>query len=617
MSKLNLAIGTNVFYENKPYTIQRTVDLKTVTIQSVDDKEDIINVHVSKLRATKEKKPYDLERYNDEEWDKAKEKYNIIKDLVFIKRTRQDVQDCAKKHNIGTTTLYAWISQYENTEQISSLVPKTKQRGKKGSRLSILTDKIIGDILEELYLTKQKTGFSKIYRHIKKECGRLNLATPHENTIRNRIKAIDPKLSMKKREGYKKAHQAYSNFEGEFPEGNYPLDVIQIDHTPLDIQIVDTTYRKAIGRPYLTIAIDVYSRMITGFYLSLQAPGYFSVSQCLLHSFLPKETFLKEQKIEGEWNIFGVPRIIHVDNGQDLVSKDMQKVCEDLHITLMKRPVANPQFGAHVERVFGTINKEIHNLSGSTFRNVQAKGDYDSVKKATFTLEELTRWLTQYITNAYHKEIHHGLGMSPDEKYHQGIFGDETTAGTGVLPSILLNEEDIKIMLMKTEYRFVQKNGIALNGITYYSDLLRHWINKKNDKGEKISVKVKYDPMNMKKIYFFDSEVKEYFEAYTRNTAAPSMTLWDIKAAKDYLKEKNISSYNEQDIFDAYEALENIEREAEENTKNTKLRKNKTPKMRDQKNKAKETQNKDTSHLDDLFKDVKTFNVYSKSNMEK
>lgn len=617
MSKLNPKIGTNVFYKNEPYIIQRIVDLKTVTIQSIDNEKDILNVSVFELQATQEKETFDLEQYSDEEWYKANERYDAIKDLVFIKRTRKDVQVHAKKHNMGTTTLYSWIRQYEDTEQISSLVPKTKQRGKKGSRLSALMDKIIEDVLEELYLTKQKTGFSKIYRHIKRECDKLNLTAPHANTIRNRIKDIDPKLSMKKREGYKKAHQAYSNFEGEFPEGNFPLDVIQIDHTPLDIQVVDPIHRKAIGRPYLTLAIDVYSRMITGFYLTLQAPGYFNVSQCLMHSFLPKETFLKEQEIEGEWSVFGLPRIIHVDNGQDLVSKDMQRVCEELHITLMKRPVANPQFGAHVERVFGTINQEIHNLSGTTFRNVEAKGDYDSVKKATYTLKKLKKWLTQYIVNIYHKKIHHGLGMAPEEKYFQGLLGDENNAGSGELPSILLNEQEIKIMLMKTEHRFVQKNGITLKGVTYYSDILRHWINKKNDKGEKISVKVKYDPMNMKKIYFYDPEVKEYFEVYTRNISAPEMTLWDIKAAKDYLKEKNISNYNEQDIFDAYEVLESIEKEAEENTKNVKLRKNKTPKMRDQEKKSQETQYKDSSYLDDLFKDVKTFNVYNKTNMEK
>lgn len=70
----------------------------------------------------------------------------------------------------------------------------------------------------------------------------------------------------------------------------------------------------------------------------------------------------------------------------------------------MKRPVVRPQFGAHVERVLGTINKEVHNLSGTTFSNITEKGSYNSDKEAMFTLEELTQWLLHYIVNIYHKK---------------------------------------------------------------------------------------------------------------------------------------------------------------------------------------------------------------------
>lgn len=612
MRKLNLKIGTNVFYKNEAYTIQHLVNFHTVTIQSIHDKNIVHTVHTTNLSAKENTVTYDIEQFSDEEWQEAKKRYQIIKGLVCRQKTRQEVMNCAEKHNIGTTTLYIWIKQYENTEQISALVSKSKLRGKKGSRLNPVVEKIIDEVIEELYLTKQRTSFTKIYRHIKKGCLNSKLKVPHENTVRNRIYAIDPKLAMKKREGYKLAHRMYSSFEGKFPDGKFPLDVVQIDHTPLDIQLVDSTYGKPQGRPYLTLAIDVYSRMITGFYLSYQAPGYFSVSQCLLHSFLSKEDFLQKHQVDGEWNIYGIPHVIHVDNGQDLVSKDMQKVCEDLHITLMKRPVGNPQFGAHVERVFGTISKEVHNLKGSTFRNVQAKGDYDSLKQATFTLEKLTQWLTHYIINIYHKKIHYGLDMSPEEKYYQGIFGDDENPGTGELPSLLLNKESIEIMLMETHYRTVQKSGITLDGITYFSDLLRHWINKKDKQGKKIKLKIKRDPMNIKKIYFWDLEIKEYFEIYTRNIAAPNMTLWDMRDAKRYLKDKHISNYSEADIFKAYDMLEQIEQEASHEIKKKNLRKNKTPTLRKKETTkiSTVTSSKEILPHQDLFKDIEIFNVY-------
>src|SRR3546814_9200103 len=43
------------------------------------------------------------------------------------------------------------------------------------------------------------------------------------------------------------------------------LQQVQIDHTVVDLMIVDEYDRVPIGRPYLTIAIDVFSRCVPGF----------------------------------------------------------------------------------------------------------------------------------------------------------------------------------------------------------------------------------------------------------------------------------------------------------------------------------------------------------------
>lgn len=617
MGKIDFAPGSKVYFENEAFKIVRAVNFSTVSIRAVEDENKIINVPIADLHLESKAEKVYVDHYTDEEWSEAKERYEAIKSLVFRNKSRAAVEAVANSVGKSVTTIYGWIKTYEQSEQISSLVSNTKGRGRSGSRLDGVVDKIINDVLEELYLTKQKTGFSKIAMQINKECKRLGLKPPHDNTIRNRIKAIDPKLAMKKREGYKKAHKEFSNFEGEFPEGNYPLEVFQVDHTPLDIMVVDSTFRKPIGRPYLTLAIDVYSRMIAGIYVSLQAPGYFNVSQCLYNAFLPKEKFLRQYGVEGAWNVFGLPRQIAVDNGKDLVGADMQRVCDEFGITLLKRPVARPQFGAHVERVLGTINKAIHDLPGTTFSNVNEKGEYDSVKNATFTLEEITHWLVEYIVNVYHKRVHHGLGMTPERKYEIGIFGDDENPGTGILPSIIENEEEIRVVLLPTFYRTVQKDGITLDGITYYSDVLRTWINRKDDKGNKLKFKIKRDPLDIQKLYFYDPQLNEYFELHYRRLNAPKMTLWDLYAAKRYLKENRISDVNEEDIFDAYERLTEIEQRAKEKTK-TQLRKSKAPKMSDKavqkgdSNKEEENQELVDEVLEDLFSDIETFDVFER-----
>jgi putative transposase len=222
--------------------------------------------------------------------------------------------------------------------------------------------------------------------------------------------------------------------------------------------------------------------------------------------------------------------------------------------------------------------------------------------------------------NIYHKRKHHGIGMSPEQKYRLGIFGDEDTPGRGALPSIIENEEEIRIALLPTIYRSVQKNGITIDGITYYSDVLRIWIGKKDKDGKPLKFKVKRDPMNIQTLYFYDPEVKAYFEIYYRKLSAPKMTLWDLLAAKRYLKEKHISP-NEDDLFDAYEALANIQKSSEAKMQKQKIGKSKAPKMTDTPTKmqqmSKPSQKKVEEAIEeDLFSNIKIYDMFEHPNKD-
>ncbi|MGJ0329211.1 DDE-type integrase/transposase/recombinase [Aliarcobacter cryaerophilus] len=601
-----------VFYNNKEYKIKKVISFNQVEIKNLET-NDIEHVSINNLskKPDSKEKVY-LDNYSEQEWSEALRRYEIIKDLVFVKRTKQEVETVGKKYGYSYVTLYEWIKIYEQTQDKSSLVPNTSNRGKKGSRLDPKVDKVIDEVLEDLFLNKQKYSFRRIYNKIYTACKHLKLEPPHENTVRNRIDKLDEKTVVKKRYGYKKAQEQFKNYDGEFPEGNYPLEFVQIDHTPLDIIVVDSIHREPIGRPYLTLAIDVYSRMIVGMYLSLQEPGYFNVSQCLFSIFTQKDNLLRKYGINTDWNIFGVPRIIGVDNGSDLVSSDMQRVCDEYGITLMKRPVARPQFGAHVERVLGTINSEVHNLPGTTKSNIFEKGDYKSDKEAMYNLEELTKWLINYIVKIYHKEYHSGILTTPEKKYMKGIMGDDENPGIGFLPPIIDNLEEVKISLLPTEFRTIQKDGISLDGITYYSDVLRHWIGKKDSKGKAITHKIKRDPLNIQRIYFYDSELKEYFEIPYRRLYAPVMTLWDLYAVKQHFKNQKINNYNENDIFEAYEQLSQLENDVKE--RHTSFHKRKKSKKSIKRNELKKTLEEvkelsSSSHFDNLFNDIEIYDV--------
>lgn len=613
MNKINLSIGTKVSYKEKDYLILNYLDFESIIVEEVNTKEKII-VKIQDLENDTTKNFSYVGDITDKEWDEAKQRLEIIKPLTFKNRKKEEVIKIAEENSLHVSTVYRWLKQYEESTLLSSLVPKKTLRGGKGkTRTNEEVELIIKKTIEEQYLNKQKLTPRQVYNEIRRKCHNANITAPHENTIRNRIKQISNERKIEARESRRTADRQYRNTDGVFPEGTYPLDVIQIDHTPMDIIIVDEEYRQSIGRPYLTIAIDVYSRMIMGYYISLEAPSYFSVSQCLTNMLLPKEKYLREYEVEGNWNIWGIPREIHLDNAQEFKGYELQRVCEEIGISIQWRPVARPQFGGHIERLIGTSMKEVHTIPGTTFSNIQQRGDYNSEKESALTLYELEQWMCEFVVNVYHKRIHNTINMSPERKYEIGIFGNDENIGKG-LPEKIENEDYLKISLLPSIERTIQQHGVVIEKIQYYENSLRRWIKAKDEKGNARKFLFKYDPRDISQIWFFDPDIKDFFIIPYKNLTYPAISQWELKAIKRYLDEKNIHAYDETIIFKAYNRMQQIKEDAVKKTKSIRKqtsskKAHKRKKKLDFKNtdNIKKIDNQKETSIDDLFKNVSAF----------
>ena len=95
--------------------------------------------------------------------------------------------------------------------------------------------------------TRQQYSGIKAIEEVERRCHAAGLKAPHANSIRKRLRAIHPREALAKRRGRKEAHDKHGPVKGEFPEGRWPLDVVQIDHTLLDIMLVDEEQRLPIG----------------------------------------------------------------------------------------------------------------------------------------------------------------------------------------------------------------------------------------------------------------------------------------------------------------------------------------------------------------------------------
>ena len=399
------------------------------------------------------------------------------------------------------------------------------------------------------------------------ECHSKNITPPHENTIRNRIKSLSEEEVMKKRIGSKEAGYKFNPIKGRFPGADFPLSVVQIDHTRVDIILVDEYYRKPYKRPWLTLAIDVHSRMVVGFYLSFDAPGALGTGLCIAHSILPKEIWLEKIGLKAEWPCWGFMSTIHLDNAKEFRGNMLKMACKNYNINLEFRPIATPHFGGHIERLLKTFSQEIHNLQGTTFSSPELRKNYDSEGRASLTLPEFEKWLTLYITKVYHVKNHSSLNDSPINKWKEGIMGNKEQPGIGIIPRVY-NERKLRLDFMPFEERTVQEYGVVIDHVTYYHDVLRKYIHSKTD-----NIKRKFifrrDPRDISVVYFYDPELKEYFEIPYRDTSLPAISIWEFKDVLRTLK-KNKAPISEKSIFETYREMDDIEKKAIRETTNRK-----------------------------------------------
>ena len=268
--------------------------------------------------------------------------------------------------------------------------------------------------------------------------------------------------------------------------------VWQCDHTPLDVLVVDRA-GEILGRPWLTIVVDTYSRCLMGMNLGFDAPSAAVVCLALRHAILPKQ-YSSAYELEQSWGTYGLPQYLYTDGGKDFRSQHLEQVATELGIVLCLR--RKPSDGGIVERPFGTFNREfLSSLPGYTDSNV-VKRSASAEAEACLTLQQLEQLLVRYLVDNYNQAIDARMG-------NQSRSGRWEAGRIAQLP--LLGERELDICLMRRERRRVYRSGyIQFANFTYQGEHLAAYA------GE--SVIIRYNPLDITTIFVYQlQESKEVF----------------------------------------------------------------------------------------------------------
>jgi putative transposase len=473
---------------------------------------------------------------DDPVWTEACRREEVIRGLLRScpdRLTISAVEHAALEMGLSRATTYRLIRRYRAARTVDVLLDRPLGRPKGTLHEQPTRDAVINEFLEREYLKPTRPPLRRVVAHIAIACRQQGLPAPTWRTVKARLLLIDERTRASRR-GETDLIRSQKATPGEY-EVSRPLQVVQIDHTQVDVIVVEEGSRESAGRPWITLAVDVTTRMVTGFHLALEAPSRTSIGLCLLHTVYDKTAWLAERNIDAPWPIAGLPEALHADNGADFRSRAFDRACQNYGIKIKWRPVGEPHFGGHIERLIGTTMGAVHMLPGSTFSNPADRGSYQSAAAARMTLRELERWIAWEITGNYHQRVHAALNRPPI-----AVWREQEDKVKLRLP---VDRLQFWVSFLPEEERSLRRDGIHFCNIRYWSDALAADVGHGKEK-----LLIKYDPRDLSRIFVRRSSGR-FVEARYRDLGWPPITLAEQRAVMRMLRAQGRHEVDEDLLF--------------------------------------------------------------------
>jgi putative transposase len=184
-------------------------------------------------------------------WEEARRRREIIAPLAALPRLGHAAVDRAAALGLSRRQVYEWVRRCrQGSGLLTDLVVRRSSGGRNQSRLPPALEKVIATALDEYYLARPKPTEAALRREIGRRCRQAGLKPPARNTVRARIDRLDPLAVVGRRDG-PKAQRRLQAVAGATPVAEAPLDCVQMDHSLIDLIVVDEAGREPIGRPAL------------------------------------------------------------------------------------------------------------------------------------------------------------------------------------------------------------------------------------------------------------------------------------------------------------------------------------------------------------------------------
>jgi putative transposase len=391
-------------------------------------------------------------------------------------------------------TLRLWIAQYRSARErygsgYLGLLPKISKRGNRTSRLPEASQNLLTQFIESDYESLRQKSRLASWAALKRKCDECGVVAPSHVTFNVAVRkrpVFDQTLKRKGRRAAYVQSAFYYELELKTPRhGDRPFEIGHIDHTQLDVEVICSQTGRPLGRPWMTILTDAFSRRCLALYLTFDEPSYRS---CMM---IMRNCVMRHNRL---------PQIIVVDGGPEFKSTYFETLLAKYECIKKTRPPTKARFGSICERLFGTTNTQfVHNLRGNTqiTRNVrQVTKSNKPVGQAVWTLSALYTYLSSFLFEIYDTIEHPVLGQTPRDAYIMGL----KTTGARANRMVSYDQTFLMATFPSTQRgtaRVMPGRGVKINGMHYWAEAFRDPSLENHD------ISIRYDPFDMGTAYAF------------------------------------------------------------------------------------------------------------------
>jgi putative transposase len=226
---------------------------------------------------------------------------------------------------------------------VTDLVPGQSGGGKGKGRLPEPVERIIRELLQKRFLTKQKRSLAAFHREVAQackaqscECRRATpwpCGSPALTRARSSAagKARMPPVTCKVWVAFRRDRAAGAG--ADRPHGHRPDRGRRARPATDWPPVPDPRHRRV-------------HRCVLGMVVTLEAPSAVSVGLCLVHAACDKRPWLEGLNVEMDWPMSGKPRLLYLDNAAEFKSEALRRGCEQHGIRLDYRPLASRTMAA-------------------------------------------------------------------------------------------------------------------------------------------------------------------------------------------------------------------------------------------------------------------------------